>query len=289
MPRGHVLPDRATVATLRGEAGLTQQNLADRAGYGVRTISKIECGQPTSSSTLDAIAVALTESLRRPVRLVDLICQPQSAGRGMHSPGGAMIVAENIKLLDLETTPQSAAAESPANSPSRAVLVDTFRLRYLPANLSEIDFFYATSGEALRGHSLSHPEGACWRPADREREPVLARSGLPREHVLRIALTTAANASRLLVRNHVEYVGAFEQPEQQQFCAHIVYPTDCLTLLVHFPKDRPCSALRGRCRRSPGGPLLPASEEPIELSAGRVAYWRVVAPTPGETYELDWA
>jgi transcriptional regulator with XRE-family HTH domain len=288
MPRGHVLPDRDTIATLRGEAGMTQQNLAERAGYGVRTISKIEGGQPTSSSTLAAVAIVLAESLRRPVHLTDLICQPQSAGRGMHSPGGAMIVAENIKLLDLSAPVHSSAQKSSSNSPSRAVLVDTFRLRYLPANLGEIDFYYATSGQGLSARSLSHPDDADWRPADPTQEPLQSRCGLPQGRVLRVGLTTAAKPSRMLVQNHVEYDGAFEQPTQQQFYAHVVYPTDCLTLMVRFPEDRPYSALHGRCRRSPGGRSFASPEQPIDLSAGRMAYWRVVAPTPGETYELAW-
>ncbi|HEX4142940.1 MAG TPA: helix-turn-helix transcriptional regulator [Pirellulales bacterium] len=289
MPRGHVLPDRDTIAALRGEAGMTQQNLAERAGYGVRTISKIESGQPTNSSTLAAIAIVLAESLRRPIHLVDLICQPRDASRGMHSPGGTMIVAENIKLLDLETQAHATSEKSPASAPSRAVLIDTFRLRYLPADLGEIDFYYATSGKALSARSLSHPEEAHWGAADRQHERMLSRCGLPETHVLRIGLKGAAKFRRLLVQNQVEYVGAFDQPGQQQFYVHIVYPTDCLTLLVRFPADRSYSALRGRCRRSPGGPAFAAAEQPIDLSAGRLAYWRVMAPTPGETYELGWS
>ena len=167
MPRGHVLPDRDTIAALRGEAGMTQQNLAEHAGYGVRTISKIESGQPTSSSTLAAIAIALAESLRRPVHLVDLICQPQDASRGRHAPGGAMIVAENIKLLDLEIPARPAAEKTPDNSLSRAVLIDTFRLRYLPANLGAIDFYYATSGKALALARFRIPTMlACARPIE---------------------------------------------------------------------------------------------------------------------------
>ena len=288
MPRGHVLPDRDTIATLRGEAGMTQQKLAERAGYGVRTISKIESGQPTSSSTLAAVAVVLAESLRRPVHLVDLICQPQSASRGMHSPGGSLIVAENIKLLDLASPAGSSPSELPCNSPSRAVLVDTFRLRYSPTNLSELDFYYATSGEAISGRSLSHPDDARWLPADREHEPLPFRGGPSVGHVLKIELAAGPNGRRLLVQNRVEYFGAFERPQQQQLYAHIVYPTDCLTLLVQFSADRPYSALRGRCRRSPGGPWLTASEQPIDVAAGRMAFWRVAAPTPGETFELAW-
>ncbi len=100
MPRGHVLPDRDTIATLRGEAGLTQQGLADQTGYGVRTISKIESGQATSASTLAAIAIVLAESLGRPIHLVDLICQANGSGRGWQAAGGTAIVAEQIRLLD---------------------------------------------------------------------------------------------------------------------------------------------------------------------------------------------
>ncbi len=147
MPRGHVLPDRDTVAMLRGEAGLTQQNLADRTGYGVRTISKIESGQPTSSSALAAIAIVLAESLGRPIQLVDLVCQRPGASPGLHAPGGAMLVAENIKLLELRSLASSSASTATGSRP-RSVLIDTFRLRYLPANLGEIDFHYAAMGKA---------------------------------------------------------------------------------------------------------------------------------------------
>ena len=173
MPRGHVLPDRDTIATLRGEAGHDATASGRAAGYGVRTISKIEGGQPTSSSTLAAIAIVLAESLRRPVHLVDLICQPQAASRGMHSPGGAMIVAENIKLLDLAKPAHSSSARIARQFSSRAVLVDTFRLRYLPANLGEIEFYYATSGNVLT-RSLAFASRGCSLAAGRSRARAVA-------------------------------------------------------------------------------------------------------------------
>ncbi|HTU23747.1 MAG TPA: helix-turn-helix domain-containing protein [Pirellulales bacterium] len=288
MPRGHVLPDRDTISILRGEAGLTQQNLASRAGYGVRTISKIESGQPTSSSTLAAIAVVLTEELRRPIHLVDLIAQPHSAARAVPFVAGALIVAENIKLLDLDPACDGVDAAS-STATARSVLIDTFRFRYVPPSLQEIDFYYAAAGHAFSGSSLSHPHGAQWRPVERRRKSAAAANGSPDGHLLHIPLAPEAITRPLLVQNEIEYFGAFQQPAHKRFVAPIVFPTDGLTLIVQFPRDRPYGALRGRVRRSPGGPWLPALELPIALAAGRLAYWRVTAPTPGEEYELNWS
>src|SRR5580704_18597110 len=71
MPRGHVFPDFRWIAHLRGEAGLTQDEVALRSGYGRRTISKIENGKPTTAPTLSAIATVLARSLGREVTLYD--------------------------------------------------------------------------------------------------------------------------------------------------------------------------------------------------------------------------
>ena len=76
MPRGHVLPDGDRIATLRGEADLTQWQLASESGYGLRTIGKIEDGQPTGASTLSAVATVLSRRLKRPVGMGDLIRRP---------------------------------------------------------------------------------------------------------------------------------------------------------------------------------------------------------------------
>jgi transcriptional regulator with XRE-family HTH domain len=289
MPRGHVLPDRDTIATLRGEAGLTQQSLADRTGYGVRTISKIESGQPTSSSTLAAIAIVLAESLRRPIHLVDLIFQPQSAARSQHSSGAAIIVGENVKLLELAAPAGSSSNNGSGRLPSRAVLVDTFRLRYVPVDLQQIDFYYATSAGTLSGRSLSHPAAACWLSAAEPDQAPRSGSHAADGHVLRIGLAPTASQRPAVVQNQLEFAGAFDGPEEQRFQTQVVHPTDDLTLLVRFPADRPFAEVRGRCRRTPGGPLLPVARQPLDLVAGRTAYWRIAAPTPGETYQLDWA
>jgi transcriptional regulator with XRE-family HTH domain len=73
MPRAHVLPDGRQIFQLRGEADLTQADLARESGYGLRTIGKIEASQPTRACTLAAVATVLGRRLHRAIVLADLI------------------------------------------------------------------------------------------------------------------------------------------------------------------------------------------------------------------------
>src|SRR5690242_11979366 len=109
MPRGHVVPDGTRVAKLRGEADLTQCQLAELAGFGLRTIGKIEAGRPTGAATLSAIAIVLGRKLQRRVELGDLLPRQEprvgpSAAGGAGAPSGtsASLVAEIIKILDIQ-------------------------------------------------------------------------------------------------------------------------------------------------------------------------------------------
>jgi formylglycine-generating enzyme required for sulfatase activity/DNA-binding XRE family transcriptional regulator len=59
MPRNSVLPDGAKVSRLRSREGLSQQQLADKAGYSLKTIVRIEAGKPTTAATLRDVAKVL--------------------------------------------------------------------------------------------------------------------------------------------------------------------------------------------------------------------------------------
>jgi DNA-binding XRE family transcriptional regulator len=91
------------VAKLRGEADLTQGQLAELAGFGLRTISKIEAGRPTGAATLSAIATVLGRRLERRVEVGDLLPR-QEARVGPSVPAcpclpcgtNAFLVAEAI-------------------------------------------------------------------------------------------------------------------------------------------------------------------------------------------------
>ncbi len=104
--------------------------------------------------------------------------------------------------------------------------------------------------------------------------------------LLRINLSTLAKRPAVL-QNEIRLADALSRPEARRIDTEIFFPTDQLTVLIRFPADRPAAALTGRGARR-GGPLLPVAEQPIDLGAGRMAYWRIAAPTPGEAYQLQW-
>jgi hypothetical protein len=196
-------------------------------------------------------------------------------------------VGEHIKLLDLTAKRRGLGRGSTDDDSSPAVLFDTLSLRYVPTGPKKIELRYATTGTALRGRSLSHPNEAQWlAPADNGRRGgEWRRPGLSR--VMRIPLRVGDEESQV-IQNCVEYVGAFSSPDQQWFHTRVIYPTDSLTLLVRFPAQRPFRALHGLCRRRTDGALRPAAEQPVGIWPGRLAYWRIAAPAPGESYQLGW-
>jgi transcriptional regulator with XRE-family HTH domain len=280
MPRGHVTPNGAKVAALRGQAGLAQWELARLAGYGLRTIGKIEGGRPTNAATLEAVAEVLGQSLSRPIGLDELLAAEgpaaAHAGNGLRD----LVVQDTVKVLDLR-------ACAPGNrAGSRAVLLDHQRFRPLPEGLSELTFLYATTGTGLEGQCLSHPQGARW---DEVGDPGTAAALAPhlgRRFALRVRPAGGCGCDIL---NRVEYVGSFCGAGQEWFHTHVMFPTECLTALVWFPPERPFLTLRGLVQTHPAGPFEPAAEQPAGIPAGLLAYWRLPAPQPGVTYQIEWS
>jgi transcriptional regulator with XRE-family HTH domain len=115
MPRGHVLPHGSKIARLRGEAGLTQSDLAELAGFGLRTIGKIEGGQRPVATTLSAVATVLGRKLQRRVTLGDLLLPadgvPEGTVLAADPPG--LVVAEIVKVLDLRLWQCGTGGEGP--------------------------------------------------------------------------------------------------------------------------------------------------------------------------------
>jgi transcriptional regulator with XRE-family HTH domain len=311
MPRGHVFPDCHSIAHLRGEAGLTQHDIATRSGYGRRTISKIENGSPTTAPTLSAIATVLAQSLGREVTLADLVRSPHAISTQHDSDAGPkeFVVAQQILSLHLPGPAgpgrrrQPAAGEDSLGldfaadglvngsiqragrlSQSHAVLIDTATLRFFDAGLSAVDFSYPSFGVSTSARSISHPDAA--RKSARRPASGQCQCGAG-SRVVRVTLSHFFDRP-LVVQNEIEYRGAFQKADEQRFYAEAAYPTDNLTMLIHFPSDRRFTALVGRCQRQPLAPLQSVAQQPISLAPGRVAYWRIESPAVGERYELSW-
>lgn len=289
MPRGHVLPDGEKLALLRGEADLTQWQLSREAGYGLRTIGKLEDSRPTGAKTLSAVATVLSRRLNRPIQLADLIQRNGHDLLGESRPAeDDYLVEEAIKFLDLRhSCPQQRSGSAPGVA-NRAILWDEYRFRRLPPHHSELSFFYAGNGQCIRGQSLSHAPYAEWidlngRCLCREAECCPEQS-----YQLKIDVKTLSRNGRSSFRNQLEYVHCFDDPASEWFQTSVIYPTESLSLMLLFPAQKPCRAVRGRWKQHPTAPFLAAPDEPVCALDGILVYWRVRFPQVGGTYQLDW-
>jgi transcriptional regulator with XRE-family HTH domain len=287
MPRGYVTPDGSKIARLRGEAGLTQSDLAELAGFGLRTIGKIEGGQRTVATTLSAVATVLDRKLQRRVTLGDLLQADRTAEDGVPAAAPTeLVVVEHVKVLDLRSW-HSGAGEGPAVPNHGVVLFDRVRFRRLPANLGTLTFHYATTGTGLRGQSLSHPGRAQWREINDFGSSGVHATHLNRCFALCVEVGESGEAGAEF-HNRVEYVDGFSGREDEWFHTHVVYATECLTLMLLFPPHKPFRSVRGLFRQHPAAPFAATAEQPIGIPEGELAYWRLQAPQIGEMYQIEW-
>lgn len=284
MPRGHVTADGRKVARLRGEAALTQAELADMAGYGLRTIGKLESGQATTALTLAAVATVLSRRLKRAIALGDLLLQSAEPNQPQTRPEPSLLVAEQVKLLDLRRW--RSYPEHPVE------LTDHHRFRRLPEDVKELAFHYGTTGSLLRGKCLSHPDRYEWLPASPNGHlPHWKRTCVLRLRLPGLAATTAIGrpvSAGCDIQNRVEYLDGFRSSESEWFQAIVTHPTECLTLVLLFPEGKPFRSLRGQYQSHLLEPFRTAPVQPIGMQQSRLGYWRIREPCVGETYRVEW-
>lgn len=283
MPRGHVWPDGHRIACLRGEADLTQIELARAAGYGLRTIGKIEAGKPTSAGTLAAIAEVLGQTLQRNCPPADLLRRNGTA-EVTHSEGTGM-VEEVVQMLDLH--PARPPACSCPTRPNRAVLLDHYRFRNLPAGQPALTFYYATTGRAIEAKCVSHPTAAKWQETTAQTAADPAPNRWRHSYQMNVQVEKAATKPTV-IETRLEYVDAFQTQDREWFRTHVLFPTDSLSVVVRFPPHKPGRQLRGKWQHHPTGLFQDTRTQPVPASDGQVAYWRVPAPCLGATYQLEW-
>jgi hypothetical protein len=196
-------------------------------------------------------------------------------------------VAEHIKVLDLRRWHCGAGGEVPAVPGQGVVLFDRIRFRSLPANVPALTFHYATTGTCVRGGSLSHPGRAEWREVSDFGSSGGEAAHLKRCFALRVEVGETAEAGGEF-QNRVEYVDGFSGRECEWFHTHILYATECLTLVLLFPPHKPFRAVRGLSRQHPAAPYALTPEQPVGIPEGELAYWRLQSPQIGEMYQIEW-
>jgi len=281
-----VFPDGQRISLLRGEADLTQWQLASEAGYGLRTIGKIEDGQPTGASTLAAVATVLSRRLKRSIGMPDLMRRATEEREcTCRHAVSRLIVREAVKMLDFSAwRPASANGDG---AESNVVLSDHYRFE-TPASVNEVlQFHYATAGPRIDGECLSQPERAQWRPLTGMDGHVEDEPHLKRAYRMRVPLERNADGE-VEVHNRLTYVDAFTNEEREWFHTHVVYPTESLTLIALLPEAKRCRSVQGLTKLHPAEPFGRAPEPPLVLKEGRLLVWHVTAPPQGSTCQLEW-
>jgi transcriptional regulator with XRE-family HTH domain len=277
MPRAHVVPDGGKLAALRGEADLTQLELARQAGYGLRTIGKIENGQPTGARTLSAAATVLSRRLGRAISLMDLMKRPNgAASKAAATTSADGLVQDMVCFLDLSDLLTPRGSNGLAHE-HRALLVDQYRFRRFPVQRSVVCFPYMGMGGRAYGECLSHPGQGHWQEA----ADLGASNGKPRRgYRMEVDISSAPAAHAETISNGIEYVGAFAGESGDALEVPVVWPTEGLTVLVLFPRGQRCRSARGRPDGAPTQPLI--------MPGGKLASWRINSPPVGTTYRLEW-
>jgi hypothetical protein len=252
------------------------------AGYGLRTIGKIEDGQPTGASTLAAVATVLSRKLNRPIAPTDLIRRPNGDGcTCLRRPGDPpCVVQEAVKVLDLT----SGRPGRNGHTDNRAVLTDRYRFRTV-GDVRTLHFHYASTGPGIDGSCRTH--GHLWLPVTGGTQNGTRERHLNVAYQLRVELEKTAEPA-VEVENRIEYVNAFTVEDSEWFHTHVVFPTESLTLVVLFPQDKRCRSVTGSVKHHPVEPFAQAAETPMLLSGGRLVSWHLTTPQPGGTYQLDW-
>jgi len=254
------------------------------AGYGLRTIGKIEDGQPTGASTLSAVATVLSRRLKRAITTSDLL-QPSDDGcsclRRLVEP--SCVVQEAVKLLDFSQW-RPAAHNGHAAAESRVVLCDHYRFRKLTAERT-LHFHYASTGPRIDGRCLTHAHS--WLPVTGWAAGGASGPHLNIAYQLRVELEKT-DAGAVEVENRLEYVDAFPAEDGEWFQTHVVFPTESLTLLALLPPHKRCRAATGLVKQHPVEPFSVSPEEPMIQADGRRIFWHLTAPQQGGTYQLEW-
>ena len=72
------------------------------------------------------------------------------------------------------------------------------------------------------------------------------------------------------------------------FHTHVIYPTECMTLLLLFPEHKRAKGVQGVCKYRPEDPFTLVERQPVVSPEGRFACWRAPCRQLGATYQLEW-
>jgi hypothetical protein len=186
-----------------------------------------------------------------------------------------------VKVLDLRD-----AGEFQPGKPGTAIYTDSYLIRRESMAGNGVVFRYATSGK-LQGECVSH--------AGNQDAGSYESTHFPASLAIPVYLEHVAENSSVRVTNRIVYTGAFDRPDAEDFETHIERPMRSLTIILIFPRSRPCAVVNGQTQVSERGRVEFARHDgPVVADDGILVYWRIFPKKEdwlpiGAKYRLQWS
>jgi len=269
--------------------GWSQRDLADNSGLDPRTVRKAVGGGVCDARTHLLIANALSvlpEEILADDHISELgnvVAQglPTSDDALSQPRNNSVEVELNWKIIDLRDSTRWSADDR--QSQDVVTLWDFYRLRRVQPQVSEITFNYQTWGEEIR--CRDKPEGADWscvpvRPGElyhtRERWE------------LKVPLLDTPGATVDVTPIQLEFVNAFDPPDNSFWQLHVTYPSDIVHLQVLFPNSATPWTVAGFMGEFGSREMRPMPDGPVLSPIGNSASWVISKPEVGSYYKTSW-
>ncbi|MEM7549952.1 MAG: hypothetical protein AAF363_09760 [Bacteroidota bacterium] len=192
---------------------------------------------------------------------------------------------DSVKVINLKNRIQ--ISEHEANLKSKVLETDIYNMNRF-SNENEIVFKYATTGLEVKGRSVSHPKNSEWIDTTQNHTSPGKDSHLKKRYKLKIDLSNLAKGQTTFIQNNIEFINGFQGLEKEWFHTHIDYPTKHLTMVLLFPPDKPCKKIVGKREVGRHDFEILASNQPLIIQDGQIAYWKLKNPNLGMAYQFEW-
>lgn len=202
--------------------------------------------------------------------------------------GAPFVSDESVKVLNLLNQRDITEEEKQKGARNKVVLTELYKLKKL-TQASDISIGYATTGDGIEGHSVSHTGVDLVEILPKDL-PLGKDQHLEKKYEMRFELDDLAQGQSVTVHNVLTFISAFDGKDKEWFHTHIDIPTQSTILVIVFPDSKLCEKVTGTYTIGENRPVEVLKHEggPLRLESGKLIYWHIRQPQLGASYALEW-
>jgi hypothetical protein len=173
---------------------------------------------------------------------------------------------------------------------SAATVISEMKIRRISEEARSYKIRAQTSGYEIFSRCQSHPEN-CVVVVNDEVGPaggIHMKDRLLEVDVSQEPVTTKENDHSFWIKTTRTYWNAFQRDEQTFVGTIVRQPIDWVDILVIVPEEKPIMNFELMKAQTDGDNLYPFNEQGVVLEGTNYIYWKILKPTPGWGYRLDW-